>query len=215
MKRSRLRALSWALTAALVVLASRTLAYALAPSPDPLANELQHEIGGPNLVVVVVLALGIAVALSTAVLWLALIAVRERAALARDFAASPRVRLRGVLSSALTLWLACSLGFAALETYLHAREGLGFHALHCLLGPVHANAIPITAGLALVSAAAHRAVAIWLTWARRVVRRLVAGVPNLRARIALARQPSTAEAPFSPSLAARRSARAPPVLVGS
>ena len=42
--------------------------------------------------------------------------------------------------------------FAMFESYLHWRAGIGFHGLSCLVGPVHRNAIPLLAALALAAA---------------------------------------------------------------
>ena len=44
------RRLHWLPIAALVVLAGRTLAYALAPRPTHLSIELQRQVGGPGFV---------------------------------------------------------------------------------------------------------------------------------------------------------------------
>ena len=84
--------------------------------------------------------------------------VRERLLLeGRRVVAPPRLRpallgVRARRSSAST-----SFGFAMLESTIHWREGLGWHGLSCLLGPVHRDAIPILAGLSLVAVAVHGA----------------------------------------------------------
>jgi hypothetical protein len=79
---------------------------------------------------------------------------------------------RGVL-----LFAAGSLAFAMLESTIHWREGLGWHGLHCLVGPVHRDAIPVLAALSLVATAIHGAVEHLLAWARRLIAQLVARVP--------------------------------------
>ena len=56
------------------------------------------------------------------------------------------------------LLVVASLAFAAVETTIHVREGLGFHGLHCLTGPVHENALPLIGALSLVAAAIVEAV---------------------------------------------------------
>ena len=58
------------------------------------------------------------------------------------------------------------------ESYLHWRAGIGFHGLSCLVGPVHRNAIPLLAALALAAAALAEAAEHLLAWARAVVREL-------------------------------------------
>jgi hypothetical protein len=64
------------------------------------------------------------------------------------------------------------------------RAGLGFHGLACLIGPVHVDALPVTAGLALVVAAIVTAVEHALRWARRVVARVLGARPRpARARL--------------------------------
>ena len=59
-----------------------------------------------------------------------------------------------------------------LESTIHWREGLGWHGLTCLLGPVHRDAIPILAALSLVAVAVHGAVEHLLDWARRLFAQL-------------------------------------------
>jgi hypothetical protein len=72
------------------------------------------------------------------------------------------------------LFLATSFAFAMLESTIHWREGLGWHGLHCLLGPVHRDAIPILAALSLLAVAVHGTVEHLLAWARRLFARLAA-----------------------------------------
>ena len=165
----RARFLLWPFVVGLIVLVSRQLAYALAPSP--LARVLGHAAGGPSLVTVTLVSLGLAGLASTLVVWLAALAVRERARL-RPERVAPRLRLRRLAARAVGLYLASSLAFALFESYLHWRAGLGFHGLSCLVGPVHRDAIPLLAALTLAAAALAEAVEHLLAWARAVVREL-------------------------------------------
>jgi hypothetical protein len=59
--------------------------------------------------------------------------------------------------------------FAFVESYIHWRQGLGWHGLHCLTGPVHRNAIPVLGALSLVAAALVAAVEHVLAWIRRTL----------------------------------------------
>jgi uncharacterized protein YcnI len=158
----------WTAISAFVVLAARAVVYALAPNPN-LADQLQRSAGGPRLVVVALVALGLGVASAVALLWLAAIAVQERHALAGVSYPAPRLRLVPTLLRAMVLWVMTSLAFALVESAIHWCEGLGFHGLECLLGPVHRNAIPILAALSILAAAAVAAVAHVLAWLRRAL----------------------------------------------
>jgi hypothetical protein len=82
------------------------------------------------------------------------------------------LRLRRLALRAVALYLASSLAFALFESYLHWRAGIGFHGLSCLVGPVHRNAIPLLAALALAAAALAEAGQHLLAWMRAVVREL-------------------------------------------
>jgi hypothetical protein len=159
----------WAGTVALLVLVARQLAYALAPSP--LARVLEHRAGGPSIVTVTLVSLGVAAVGSTVVVWLAALGVRERARL-RPERAAPSLRLRRLGLHAAGLYVASCLAFAMFESYLHWRAGLGFHGLSCLVGPVHRNALPLLAALALVAATLLEAAGHLLAWARAVAREL-------------------------------------------
>jgi hypothetical protein len=97
--------------------------------------------------------------------------VRERARLAPERVA-PSLRLRRLALRAAALYVASSLAFAMFESYLHWRAGIGFHGLSCLVGPVHRNAIPLLAALALAAAALAEAVEHLVAWMRAVVREL-------------------------------------------
>ncbi len=165
------RALAWAGTVALLVLIARWLTYALA-QPSPLANRFEASAGGPSLVLVSLVTLALAAAISVTVLWLAALGVRERARLWPD-RVPPRLRLRRLAVNAVCLYAASALGFAIFESYLHWRAGLGFHGLSCLVGPVHRNAIPLLAALALVAAALAEAVLHLIGWMRAAARELL------------------------------------------
>lgn len=161
----------WLGVVALLVLAARWLAYALA-APTPLSNQLEASTGGPRLVVVTLVSLGLAAAVSTAAVWLAALGVRERQRL-QPRRELPRLRLRRLTLRAAGLYAASSLAFALFESYLHWRAGLGFHGLSCLVGPVHRNAIPLLAGLALLATALAEGGAHLLAWMRAVLRELL------------------------------------------
>jgi hypothetical protein len=154
---------------ALLVLTARWLAYALAPSP--LANRYEDSAGGPPLVVVALVSLGLAALVSSLVVWLAALGVRERQRLHPE-RVPPMLRLRRMGVRAVLLYAASSLAFALFESYLHWRAGIGFHGLSCLVGPVHRDAIPLLAGLALTAAAFAEAGGHLLAWMRAVVREL-------------------------------------------
>jgi hypothetical protein len=178
----RARLLLWPAAVALLVLCARVLAYALAPSP--LARVLERSAGGPSLVTVALVSIGLAAAASALVVWLASLGVRERSRL-RPERVAPTLRLRRLGLRAVTLYLASLLAFALFESYIHWRAGLGFHGFSCLVGPVHRNAIPLLAALALIAAALAEAAGHVLAWMRAVVRelrrrRLVPLTPPLR-----------------------------------
>ena len=72
------------------------------------------------------------------------------------------------------------------EVSIHVHEGLGFHGVHCLVGPVHQNALPLIAALALIAAAVVEAVRHAYAFGRRVaaarpVRSRVPGAPRTHA----------------------------------
>jgi len=177
------RLLLWPAAVGLLVLTARWLAYALAP--NPLANRFEHSAGGPRLVVVALVALGLATVLSTVVVWLAALGVRERRRLHPERIA-PTLRLRRLGVRAVGLYVSSSLAFALFESYLHWRAGIGFHGLSCLVGPVHRNAIPLLAALALAAAALAEAANLESFWMRAVAReltrvRLAAASPHFQA----------------------------------
>jgi hypothetical protein len=196
------RAAVWAVLGATVVLATRTIVYALAPWQSLAVLQLEHKAGGPHLAAVLGISVAVAALVAAAVLWLAVVAVRERLALEpRTLVDRPRLPLARITLRWLVFFAATSLAFAYFESYLHWRAGLGWHGLQCLVGPVHRNAVPVLAGLSLLVVAAHGAVEHLLAWARRLVALLAARLPLLRgtgrvfssnARLRSARAVSTA-----------------------
>ena len=205
------RRLHWLPIAALVVLVARALAYALAPRPTVVSGELERQLGGPGLVVTALVALGAATALGSGLVWLASLAVRERHLLSGRADAAPRLRLLRIIGAAIGLFLVTSLAFSALESYLHWRAGLGFHGLHCLLGPVHRDALPLLGALSLLAAAAEAAARHLLRWMRRTLAALCPR-PRLRPRPARYATPCSAS-PRRTLLSALGGPRGPPALV--
>jgi hypothetical protein len=176
----RARALAaWGGPIVAIALATRAIVYALAPH-SLQALRLGARLGGPRPVYVIAAALLAGGALAALLLWLACLGVRERWALdaPETRGARPRLALGRFAARAAGLWVGSSLAFAALESYEHVRAGLGFHGLACLIGPVHVDALPVTAGLALVVAAIVAAVEHALRWARRVVARVLGARPR-------------------------------------
>ena len=158
----------WLAVGTAVVLAARWIVYQLAPSP--LASALQHRAGGPRLLVVAGVALALALAAGVAVVGLVALAVRERGLLeARPLLERPRLRPLRLLVRALALWAAACIGFALLESTIHWSRGLGWHGLHCLVGPVHADAVPVLLALSLVAAALVAAFEHVSAWLRRTL----------------------------------------------
>ncbi len=202
------RAWAWVLAGGLVVLCARWIAYALEPSP--LARTLQNQAGGPRLPVVALVALTLGLAFSSAVVWLAALGVRERSLLER--APGPPLRLGETLIRAALLSVATAAAFGLLESFVHWRAGLGWHGLHCLVGPVHSNALPILVSLSLIATAVFRAVEHVLAWMRRTVA-VLRSQPKLRAEPQPLLTPS-AVAPVSASQITSCGARAPPLPVG-
>jgi len=199
--------LSWLLAVVPVWLGARAVAYALAPA-NPVARELEGRTGGTAPVAVTAVAVVAALAVAAGILFVASLAVRERAALAGEEV--PRIRWRRVAARAVALFALATVVFTGVETLLHLQAGLGFHGWHCLLGPMHRDALPFLAGFAgaasLVVAAIERIVA----WARRIVRALRARAPRLRP-VPLPRAASTRTAAFFASLGL--AARGPPLPV--
>lgn len=121
-------------------------------------------------------AFGVALAVSVTAVGIAALALRERAVLDPRLALErPRIRPGRLLLRVAALWAASSLCFAYLESYLHWRQGLGWHGIDCLIGPVHRNAIPILGALSLLAVALRLCAEHVVAWARRTIRRLLAG----------------------------------------
>jgi hypothetical protein len=160
---------------ATVVLSARSLAYLAVP--DPSARFLQHRAGGPALPALALVALAICAVLAVIVSWLVSVGVRERALIARrepaPFAVVP------ALATAAALTVATSFAGGMLEAYLHWRAGLGWHGLHCLVGPVHRDLVPFEAGLSFVAAAVIAAARHLVAWMRSTFARLGADLPAL------------------------------------
>jgi hypothetical protein len=183
-----LRAGGFAAVVAVVGLAARTLAYALAP--DPRAEALGRLTGGPRPIVVGGIAVGLAGLFAGAVLWLSALGVRERHRL-QPVGDAPRLRIAAILVRAGAISVASATAFTAIESAIHVREGLGFHGLHCLIGPVHQDAVPLIVAFSLAAAALVEAVRHAVAFARRVVaarppRCRVPGERGTRALIAAA-----------------------------
>jgi hypothetical protein len=203
------QALAWLAVGALVVLGARSIVYAL--SPSPLAAELSHQAGGPGLPAIALVSVSLALALSTAVVWLTALGVRERRLVeTRPMIADSRLRLGLVPARALALWLVSMPAFALLESYIHWRQGLGWHGLHCLTGPVHRDAIPILGAFSLVAASLATALEHVFAWMRRTLASL-AGRPGGAGLVPIA-QPPAGEAPLAGVLGAALGARGPPRL---
>jgi hypothetical protein len=203
------RTFAWSAVAALVVLGSRTIVYAL--SPSPLAAELSHRAGGPALPTVAVASAALALVVSVAVVSLAAFGVRERLLLeTRPVIAPPRLRLGLLLRRALALWLVTMPAFALLESYIHWRQGLGWHGLHCLTGPVHRNAIPVLGSLSLIAAAVAAALEHVFAWMRRTLAR-IATPPRVTALVQVSRPAFAGVAPAA-ALVGPLGARGPPRL---
>ena len=203
------RALPWLAVGALVVLGARSIVYAL--SPSPLAAELSHQAGGPGVPAIALVSVSLALAFSTAVVWLAALGVRERRLLeTRPVIADSRLRLGLMPTRALALWLVTMPAFALLESYIHWRQGLGWHGLHCLTGPVHRDAIPILGALSLVAAALAAALEHVFAWMRRTLASL-AGRPRGFGLVLIA-QPPSGGLPLAGVFGTPLGARGPPHL---
>jgi hypothetical protein len=189
----------------LVVLLARSLAYAT--EPTPAARLLEQRAGGPTVPVLALVSLALGGAIAVAVCWLAAMAVRERALIERREAAPFAVQ--HMLALAIVLAFASCIVGGLLEAYLHWRAGLGWHGLHCLVGPVHRDLIPIETGLSLVAASIIAASRYVLAWMRRTFARLRAVPPRVWSvsRISLC----TLDVPRA-TLVGSASARAPPAL---
>jgi hypothetical protein len=194
MRRTLTRAGGWLLVAAAIELAARALSYSL--SPDPRAEVFGNVTGGTGPVVIAAVALVLAALVSGAVLWIAALGVRERHRLRGGRGPAPRLRLRRMVARGATLLAVNTAAFTAIESAIHLHEGLGFHGLHCLLGPVHRDALPLIAALVLVAVALAEAVGHAVAFGRRVVaaegarRRLPRALRPVLVRAALAAIPA-------------------------
>ncbi|MGZ8692500.1 MAG: hypothetical protein ACXWZT_07180 [Gaiellaceae bacterium] len=176
--------LSWIVTATLIVLLTRSIAYAIAPSPA--ARVLEHRAGGPALPVLTLVALTLGGSLAVAICWLAAFGVRERALLERRTLAeaAPRFRPARTFAFAVGLSMITSVAGGLFEACLHWRAGLGWHGVQCILGPVHRDLLPIATALSFVAAALFAAAGHVAAWMRRTFALLRALPPRvLRAAI--------------------------------
>jgi hypothetical protein len=160
------------------------------------------------LVVVTAVALLLGTGTAVAAVGLSALALRERLVLEPRLEVSrPGLRAAVQIRRFVVLWVATCLVFAYVESYLHWREGLGWHGLRCLTGPVHRDAIPILAAFSLVAVALHVCGEHLVSWIRRTLRRLFP-VPR-RARTCRRLAPDPAVSPLGRSLPVFRS-RGPP-----
>ena len=172
-----------------IALVTRTIAYAL--SPAPTAETLAGKLGGPHLVVVAGVTLGLAALASLLLVALTAAAIGERARLAA-VQETPRLDLRAIPLRAGGLFAGSALLFAGVESTIHWHAGYGFHPQHCLTGPVHENAIPILAALAVVASVAIAVADRLSSWANRTLGEAVAvdGLRLVFAAAAAAARPS-------------------------
>lgn len=188
-------------TAALIVLVARAIAYSATTSPE--ARLLERRAGGPGLPVILLTALALGMALAVAICWLAALGVRECALLDRREA--PRFRVGRTLALAFGLAVVTCVGGGLFEAYLHRHAGLGWHGLHCMFGPVHRDLLPVESALSFVGAALIAAVEHVVAWMRRTFAALCALPPRSTA-------PGPASLAFDlglPHFAARLTAAAP------
>jgi hypothetical protein len=198
-------ALAWTAALAAVILLGRALAYALAGS-HPLAAHLAARTPGPGAIAAALVVMALAAGLAGAALWLASLGVRERAALAGVRA--PRLRPLRPLARAGALWALSCVAFLVLESVVHLRAGMSWHGAGCLIGPVHHDALPILAALAILAAALWEVAALALAWARRTVALLAAARRGARGPAPVA-APARSRPPSAPPPGTRRP-RAPP-----
>jgi hypothetical protein len=200
----------WAACLLLVVGLSRQIAYGL--SDAPLAEKLSAQGGGTNLTAVAAISLGLAALVSAVGLWLVATGLRERSRLELDgwIGEGRSISVLGLVLRTLLLSVASVVAFTSLESWLHYRAGLGFHAYHCLFGPVHQNALPILIALSLVVSAAIAAADAILSAARRLVAHLVRGRHPVLART-FRSLPVPFSQPRTPLRGGGRRTRGPPL----
>jgi hypothetical protein len=162
-----LKLLPWIVAGTLVVLLTRSIAYAIAPSSA--ARVLEHRAGGPALPVLTLVALALGGSVAVAICWLAAFGVRERALLERGTLAesAPRFRPARTFAFAIALAVITSVVGGLFEAYLHWRAGLGWHGVQCVFGPVHRDLLPIATALSFVAAALLAAAEHVAAWMRR------------------------------------------------
>ncbi len=192
-------------SAMLVILTARSIAYAV--TPGTAARVLEHRAGGPSLPIIAIVALMLAASAAIVVCWLASLAVRERALL--EDRAAPRFRVGRMLALAFVFAVATTTGGGFFEAYIHWREGLGWHGLNCIAGPVHQNLLPIQCALSLVAAAVLAAAEHIGRWMRRTFAALRAIPPRLRERSCAAPLPCS-DPPRRSARIASGGPRAPP-----
>jgi uncharacterized protein YcnI len=196
----------------IVVLGARSISYALA-EPSPIGGRLEHSAGEPGLVVLALTTIGLAAVLAAALVWTVAVGISERIRVGPPLAeALPPVSGSSVVARSAALWVASCLAFTVLESYVHWRAGLGWHGTHCLIGPVHRNAVPILAGLSLLASALVTAGSHLMAWLRRVVARLCSRLARLRRPTAL-RWARDVSWPRPTLVEPGRSPRAPPARV--
>ena len=127
---------------------TRAIVYALKPHPRRAAPGARRPRGGPRLAGVLTTGVAAAALVAAAVLWLAAVAVRERRALEGrplvERAAAPAAAARRPGAGALRRVLG-RLRAPRVDDPLARRARLA--RAHCLVGPVHRDAIPILAAL--------------------------------------------------------------------
>jgi hypothetical protein len=202
--------LPWIFAATLVVLLTRSIAYAIAPSSA--ARVLEHRAGGPALPVLTLVALALGGSLAIAICWLAAFGVRERALLERRRLAqsAPRFSPARTFARGIALAVITSVAGGLFEAYLHWRAGLGWHGVECVFGPVHRDLLPIAAALSFVAAALLAAAEHLIAWMRRTFARLRTLPPRLLR--ALVRLELVVSAPQLSWRVGRVRPRAPPAL---
>jgi hypothetical protein len=174
-----LKLFSWFAAGALVVLLTRSVAYAITPSSA--ARVLEHRAAGPALPVLTLVALVLGGSFALVICWLAAFGVRERALLERRRLAESAPRFRPVRTFAFAVALAAvtSVAGGLFEAYLHWRAGLGWHGVQCVFGPVHRDFLPIATGFSFVAAALLAAAQHVAAWMRRTFALLRALPPRL------------------------------------